>query len=86
MIDAFFMGAIVMGFATAGLFFLRYWKETRERLFCLFAIAFFLLAANRVVLLLFHETSEHALVPYLVRLLTFGIILAAIIDKNIRNE
>ena len=42
------MGAIAMGFGIAGLFFLRFWRETRDRLFFFFAIAFFILAASRI--------------------------------------
>ncbi len=39
-----------MGFAVAGTFFLRFWRKTRDRLFILFALSFFLMAANRVQL------------------------------------
>ena len=74
-----------MGMATAGLFFLRFWRESRDRLFGFFALAFFLLAVNRLLLLFVPEDSEMTLAPYLVRLLAFGIILAAIVDKNVRR-
>ena len=46
MMEAFLSGAIVMGFATAGLLFLRAWRRTREKLFRTFAASFFLLAIN----------------------------------------
>ena len=49
MTPRFLMGAIAMGFATAGLFFLRYWRESRDRLFAWFAVAFFVLAFNRAL-------------------------------------
>ena len=79
------MGAISMGFATAGLFFLRYWRESRDRLFAWFALAFFVLAFNRALPVILHQNNETTLVPYLVRLLAFLIILAAIVDKNLRR-
>lgn len=82
----FLMGAVAMGFATASLFFLRYWKETRDRFFAMFALALFVLAVNRVLLVLLHEREEYTLVPYLVRLLAFVLILAAILDKNLRRN
>ena len=81
----FLVGAIAMGFAIAGLFFLRYWRESGDRFFVWFATAFFVLAANRAMLALMHEDDEISLAPYLVRLLAFLIILAAIVDKNLRR-
>jgi len=84
MIAPFLMGAIAMGFATAGLFFLRYWRQSRDRLFAWFAVAFFVLAFNRALLVHLHADRETTLVPYLVRLLAFLIFLAAILDKNLR--
>jgi hypothetical protein len=85
MIDAFLMGAIAMGFGIAGLFFLRFWSQSRDRIFALFALAFFVLAGNRVLLALLQERQENTLAPYLVRLAAFAIILGAIVDKNLRT-
>jgi hypothetical protein len=75
------MGAIAMGFAIAGLFFLRFWRDTRDRLFALFALGFFVLAANRIALALTTEPSvrDH---HYWVRFAAFALILVAIFDKN----
>ena len=41
MLFPFLSGAITMGCATAGLFFLRFWKRTRGRLFIAFALILF---------------------------------------------
>lgn len=71
-----------MGFAVAGLFFLRFWKETRDRLFALFALSFFVLAINRVGLFLIAHQDGHGDHLYWVRLLAFGLILVGILDKN----
>jgi hypothetical protein len=79
---AFVAGAICLAYLTAGLFFLRFWKETRERLFAIFAIAFAVLAANRALLVLFRETHEAHSWLYFVRLLAYVLLLAAILDKN----
>lgn len=80
----FMFGAIGMGLAVAGLFFLRFWRETHDRLFSLFALAFFVLAANRVGLSILGQTQPQARGDYLywVRFIAFAIILAAIVDKN----
>jgi len=79
------VGALAMGFAIAGLFFLRFWRETRDRLFLLFAIAFFVLAASRLRYVWFPEHDERGGYFYWVRLLAFAAILLAILDKNLRR-
>lgn len=80
------LGALAMGFAVAALFFLRFWRETRERLFGYFAIAFFVLAANRVGLALFADGDSRGDYLYWVRLIAFLIILFAIADKNLERS
>ncbi len=78
-------GAIAMGFAAAGIFFLRFWWESRDRLFLLFAIALFVLSAGRLVLSLLYDLGEERILLYLIRLAGFVIILFAIVDKNFRR-
>ncbi len=78
----FISGAITMAYLVAGLFFLRYWKVTRDRLFALFALAFWVLAGQRLALALTTETAENTTVLYVVRLIAFTLILAAIVEKN----
>jgi len=75
-------GALVMGYFVAGLYFLRFWRDTRDRLFGIFAAAFWLLAAQRAALALAADPNGEQVVLYSVRLLAFVLILAAIIDKN----
>lgn len=75
-------GMLVMGYFIAGLFFLRFWRETRDRLFGIFAGAFWLLGVQRFLLVLLEHTSRDDVWLYGLRLLAFVLILAAIIDKN----
>jgi uncharacterized protein DUF5985 len=75
-------GAITMGYMVVGLFFLRFWRDTRDRLFLSFAIAFWILAIQRLALVLTRHMVETGTGLYLVRLFAFLLILAAIIDKN----
>jgi hypothetical protein len=75
-------GLLVMGYAVAGLFFLRFWRETRDRLFGIFAGAFWLLAVQRALLALFQDPDNEQVWLYGIRLLAFVLILVAIIDKN----
>ncbi|MCR4338003.1 MAG: DUF5985 family protein [Candidatus Omnitrophica bacterium] len=75
------LGAIAMASFVAGLFFLRFWKSTKDRFFLFFAIAFWIEAINRVILGLV-ELSENFPIFYLIRFLAFALILFAILDKN----
>lgn len=78
-------GAIAMGYGVAGLFFLRFWRETRDRLFLIFAGAFWLLGLQRLALAFTPDMIEDDTGLYLVRLFAFLLILAAIVDKNRSN-
>jgi hypothetical protein len=75
-------GAIMMGSWVIGLHFLRFWKKTRERLFLIFALAFFILGVERVVLAIYSAPDEGNATTYLIRLLSFLLIIAGIVDKN----
>jgi hypothetical protein len=76
------LGALAMASLVAALFFLRFWRHTRDRFFLFFAIAFFVDALDRVALGLTAVAQAHEPFFYGVRLLTYGLILAAIVDKN----
>ena len=78
----FISGMLAMGYLVAGIFFLRFWRDTRDRLFAMFGAAFFILAVQRVGLDLFVDVPESATLWYFVRLLAFVIIIVAIVDKN----
>ena len=78
----FLSGAVTMGFAIAAVFFLRFWRKTRDRFFVAFSIAFFLLALNQALAQWLGAADERVMYTYLLRVLGFVIILAAIVDKN----
>jgi hypothetical protein len=84
LLKLFLWGASALASWVAGLFFLRFWRETRDRFFVLFAAAFWVLAADWVALALVNPTDETRHLFYLARLLAFGLILVAIVDKNRR--
>jgi uncharacterized membrane protein len=77
-------GGIVAGYALAGLFFLRYWRDTSDRLFLIFALAFWVLALMRIALTYVDE-DEIRTYLYWGRFLAFVLILGAILDKNRRQ-
>ena len=77
------LGGIAIASFVAGLFFLRYWRSTRDRFFLFFTLAFWIEAANRFDMALTDSWNEgDSPVHYLVRLVTYGLILVAIWDKN----
>lgn len=81
MID-FLNGVAAAGSIGVGLFFLRLWRETRDRFFALFGFAFWMLALNWAAFVWIVPADEHRHYFYLVRLLAFLLIIAAIVDKN----
>jgi uncharacterized membrane protein HdeD (DUF308 family) len=83
-ISVMLLGAIAMANLVAGLFFLRFWQQSRDRFFMLFASSFFLEAVNRAALALSPQPNDGTPIFYCVRLLAFLLILAAIADKNRR--
>jgi hypothetical protein len=81
----FIAGALAMGYWMVGLFFLRFWTKTRDRLFAIFALAFWILGLIRIGLLLTYDLHEHRPTLYWFRLLAYVLILVAVIDKNRRR-
>ncbi len=78
----FIMGAITMGSGVAGLFFFRFWRETGDRLFGIFGLAFWLLGLIRLLLALRGQVSETTTYLYWVRFVAYLLILMAVVDKN----
>lgn len=81
-LDSFLLGVIAATSFTAGIFFLRFWRDTRDSLFFAFAIAFLVEGVNRVGLLFAPHSNEASPWVYVIRLLAFLLILAAILKKN----
>lgn len=81
-LQAVIAGLLAMGYAVAAMFFFRFYRESRDRLFLFFSGAFTLLAVQRVVLVIFAALGHDTLSLYVVRLVAFVLILIAILDKN----
>lgn len=82
--NALVAGVLIALYGVIALFFLRFWVTSRERLFALFALAFSVLAVQRLALALTNAMMEDQTVFYLLRLAAFVIIIVAIVDKNRR--
>lgn len=81
--ESFTAGAIVFGYIVVGVFFLRFWRRTRDSLFAIFALAFFVLAANGTIVTLSGIEREALSWVYLIRAAAFMLIIAAIVRKNL---
>lgn len=78
----FLSGAVALGFLVCALFFLRFWRRTRDGLFLSFALAFLLLGAGQTVLALGNIPTEERGSLYLIRLAAFLLILVGIWRTN----
>jgi hypothetical protein len=76
-------GAIAMASTVIALFFLRFWRNTRDRFFMYFALSFGIEGAHRVYSALTYQDAEDSPLHYLVRLLAYGLIIWAILEKNL---
>ena len=83
MIEGFLIGVITTASLTAGVFFLKFWRHTRDSLFLAFAASFLIEGVNRMlVLFVAAKPNEGNPWTYIVRLFSFLLILVAILRKN----
>jgi len=81
--NQFLYGMNTMGFLVAGLFFWRFWRKSGDGLFAAFSAAFLLFALDQ----LFHAAAEslpHSDWPFLFRLAGFGLLIVAVLRKNLK--
>lgn len=79
----FLNGAVAMAYLVASLYFLRFWRKTRDRLFLSFSAAFGLLATNLIIVVALGVNDERTGYSYILRVLGFLLILWAILRKNV---
>jgi hypothetical protein len=84
MMVGFLLGVIVTSSLVAGGFFIRFWLQSRDPLFLGFGAAFLIEGLNRTAFLFLDEPEAGHPFVYAVRLLTYLLILAAIVQKNRR--
>ena len=76
------LGMVAMASLTATLFFLKFWRQTRDQLFLFFALAFGVDDLIRLLLGLTEVSAEMEPFFYVARLVSFALIIVAIIRKN----
>jgi uncharacterized membrane protein HdeD (DUF308 family) len=82
MIEGFLLGIIVTASLIAAAFFWKFWRQTHDTLFLAFAAAFCVEGLNRISFLFIDKPNEGSPAIYVVRLVAFLLILAAIVRKN----
>lgn len=82
----FLSGAASMASLAVALFFLKFWRRTRDTFFLIFAVAFAIDAISRFALGLSQVSDTAEPMYFLPRLVMFGLIVAAIIGKNAKRS
>jgi hypothetical protein len=83
----FLQGATFLGSLAVAVCFLRFWRESREPLFLVFAGAFTVFAVNRVALAVLDDGDEtQRLWVYATRALAFSLIAGAVVHQNLRRR
>ena len=85
----FFSGICMTSFAASGVFFLKFWKASRDPFYLYFCMACWLLAIERIVVVTLTymlnwmtPENESGSWIYIIRLVAFLIIFAAVLQKN----
>lgn len=82
MTSIFLLGATAAASFTAFVFFLRFWRDTRDFLFAAFGFFFLVEGVNRVLLSSMRHPSEGSPWIYVARLIALLLLLGAIVAKN----
>lgn len=80
---AFTGGMLTAGYLALALFFLQFWRRSRDPLFATFSVAFVLMAANQALPIIYQVAEENRAAFYLLRLFAFSLIIVAILRKNL---
>lgn len=84
--NQFLWGALATSGWIAGLFFLKFWRVSRDRLFLFFFLAFWMLALNWLGLAMMPSISETRHQVFILRLFAFVLIIVGVVDKNRRSR
>jgi hypothetical protein len=81
-VDAVLIGGIGAAYLVAALVFLRFWRSSHDRFFIFFFWSFLIEGVNRVLFFVAVGLDEYEPVYYLVRVVSYGLIIIAVVDKN----
>lgn len=83
-LSSFLNGAVTLAALAIVLFFLQFYKKTKDRLFGFFAGAFALIGVEHAAVNFVGEQLESSV--YLIRLAAFVLIVIGILDKNRKGQ
>lgn len=78
----FLWGVLTMACIVVALFFLQYWRTSRDRFFAFFSLAFAAMAVDWLAHAFVTLSDPFRAEVYLARLFAFVLIIVAIVDKN----
>lgn len=81
--DMYLSGMITACNCVIALVFMRYWRDTHDRLFLWFSIAFLAFGFSRLRAFIDRD-DDWFLYAHMLRFVAFVTILAAIVDKNVQ--
>jgi hypothetical protein len=79
---SFISGAVMMGCFVIAAIFWKSWRRTADRLLGWFALSFLLLGVERLMIEATHVQELSTPWVYVMRLVAFGVIAVAIVEKN----
>jgi hypothetical protein len=85
-IDIYLCGLISACNWVVATIFLKFWRQTHDRLFLFFGLAFVVFGFSRMPRAFLDPDSVWAIYPFLVRFIAYACILLAIIDKNWQTD
>lgn len=85
-LDNFLLGFIAACSLIAGLFFLRFYRSTRDPLFLAFLIFFVVQGCTNAAILELSQPNVGTPMIFLIRLLSVLVVLAAILWKNLAKN
>lgn len=85
-LDVFLIGFLCAACLVAALFFLRFWRSTRDRLFLAFTVFFAIEGVNEAYVLSLPHPNEGSMPITIIRFLATLGILGAILWKNLGKE
>jgi hypothetical protein len=78
----FLNGAVAMACVAIGAFFMRFWRDSSDRLFLCLAVAFWIFAINYAALGVLPRSDERLPYMFVLRLIGFVAIIAGLILKD----
>ena len=79
-------GVLATSCLVVAMFFLHYWRDSRERLFMFFSAAFALMAVQWTASALSGTDEKHHAYLLILRILAFLCIIAGIMDRNRKDR